>query len=94
VPGGATLRVRVQPRASREAIVGERAGALAVRVTRPPAEGAANQAVVALLAARLRLPPSRIRIVRGASSRDKLLQFDGVGAVALRAALDTSRVIS
>jgi hypothetical protein len=83
VPGGATLRVRVQPRASREAIVGERAGALAVRVTRPPAEGAANQAVVALLAARLRLPRSKIRILRGHASRDKLLLLEDTSAAAL-----------
>ncbi len=79
--------MRVQPRASREAIIGERSGALAVRVSRPPADGAANDALVGLLARELRLPRSRIRILQGASSRDKLLLFEGLSPATLAALL-------
>ena len=71
-------------------MVGERGGALVVRVTRPPADGAANEAVVALLARALRIPPLRIRILRGATARDKLLLFIGLTAEALLARLANS----
>ena len=46
---GLTLRVRVQPRASRDALSGEREGALVVRLTAPPVEGAANEALARFL---------------------------------------------
>ena len=65
--------VRVTPRASANGIAGEREGALAVRVTAAPVEGAANAAVVALLAKALDLAPSAIRIERGTASRTKVV---------------------
>ena len=80
---GATLRVRVQPRASREGVAGERAGALLVRVSSPPADGAANRSLLLLLARELRLPASAIRIQQGETSRDKLLLFLGLDAASL-----------
>lgn len=66
------LAVRVTPRAARDAI-GELSadGVLAVRVTAPPADGAANAAVAKLLAAALGLPPRDVVLVSGASSRQK-----------------------
>jgi uncharacterized protein len=78
------LPVRVQARARRDEIAGERAGSLLVRVTAPPVEGKANAAVCRLLAARLGLAPGRIAVVRGASSRDKLVEIDGIEAGELR----------
>ena len=75
---GATLRVRVQPRASREEVVGERNGALLVKLTSPPADGAANRALLRLLAKRLGLRASSIRILQGVAARDKLLLVAGV----------------
>jgi uncharacterized protein len=78
------LAVRVQARARRDEIAGERAGSLLVRVTAPPVEGKANAAVCRLLAQRLGLAPGRIAVVRGASSRDKLIEIDGIGAAELR----------
>jgi uncharacterized protein len=78
------LAVRVQARARRDEIAGERAGSLLVRVTAPPVEGKANAAVCRLLAERLGLAPGRIAVVRGASSRDKLIEIDGIGAAELR----------
>lgn len=75
--------MRVQPRASREELGGERAGALLVKLTSPPAEGAANRALLRLLAKRLGLPASAIRILHGAGARDKLLLVEGLSPAAL-----------
>jgi uncharacterized protein (TIGR00251 family) len=88
VDGGATLRVRVSPRASRDAVGGERAGALVVRITAPPVEGAANAAVLRLVARTLGVPPSAVEVRHGASGRDKLLHVRGLDAAALRARLE------
>jgi uncharacterized protein len=82
--GPLRITVRVQPRAGRNEIAGERDGALLVRVTAPPVEGKANAAVRKLLAKRLGVAPGRISVVRGASSRDKVIEIEGVGATALR----------
>jgi uncharacterized protein (TIGR00251 family) len=65
------LRVRVQPKASREGIEGVRAARLRVRVAPPPAGGAANARTIALIAAALAIPRSRVAIVRGERSREK-----------------------
>ncbi len=82
---GVVVTVRVTPRARREGLEGatEIAGprgaepALTVRVTAPPADGAANQAVLRLLAEAWRLPPSSLSIVGGASSRLKRILIRG-----------------
>jgi len=76
--------VRVQPRARRDEIVGERAGAVLVRVTAPPVEGKANAALCRLLAKRLGLPRGKVAIVRGGSARDKLVEIDGLEAEEVR----------
>lgn len=76
--GGLRFPVRVQPRASRSEIVGVHGGALKVRVSAPPVEGAANEAVVALLAGALGVARSRVRIVGGAGSRLKTVEVDGI----------------
>ena len=60
--------------------MGERAGALVVRVTAPPAEGRANDAVVRLVARAAGVAPSRVALIRGATGRDKLLRLEGVSA--------------
>jgi len=72
------LRVRVQPRASRAEIVGEHDGALRVRLTAPPVEGAANQQLVKLLAETFRIPKSAVRVVSGETGRSKLVELEGV----------------
>ncbi len=86
-PQGVTLRVRVQPRASRDAFGGERQGALVVRLTAAPVEGRANEALARLLADVFRVPPSAVRIVRGTSGRDKLVSVSGLDAATARARL-------
>jgi hypothetical protein len=86
--GGVTLRVRVQPRASHDALGGERAGALVVRLTAAPVEGAANVSLVRLIGKTLGLAPSSVEIVRGAGVRDKLLRIVGRSAAEVRALLE------
>jgi uncharacterized protein YggU (UPF0235/DUF167 family) len=76
--------VRVQPRASRAGLAGERDGALVVRLTASPVEGEANAALLRFLGRLLDVPPSSIKIVRGASARDKLLHVEGATAETLR----------
>ncbi len=84
---GLTLRVRVQPRASRNALGGEREGALVVRLTAPPVDGRANEALVRILADALGVAPSAVRLVRGDSGRDKLVAIGGIDAATARARL-------
>jgi uncharacterized protein len=83
----ARLTVQVQPRASRNEIVARGGTSLRVRVTAPPAGGAANEAVCALLAAALDCPAAAVRIVRGHSARTKLVQVAGLSPDALRVRL-------
>jgi uncharacterized protein len=82
-----TIAVRVQPRAPRNEIDGERDGRLLVRLVAPPVEGRANQALTRLLARRLGVSASRVSVVRGARSRDKLVRVEGVSSIDLAAAL-------
>ena len=72
------LRVRVHPRASANQITGVRDGVLLVRVTAPPADGKANDAVRKLVARRLRVGVTRVELVRGAGAREKVLRLHGV----------------
>jgi uncharacterized protein (TIGR00251 family) len=78
--GEIVFLARVKPRTSRDAIEGERDGALVVRLTAPPVEGEANEALVGLLAARLHLPKSAVKIVSGERSRLKRIAVRGVTA--------------
>jgi uncharacterized protein len=73
-----TLAVRVQPRAARDEIVGERDGALVVRLTAPPVEGRANEALCRLLARRLGVAPGRVTVVGGARARTKRVRVEGL----------------
>ena len=81
------LAIRVQPRAKRSEVVGERDGAVVIRVTAPPVDGKANDAVCRLIAKRAGVPRSAVRIVRGASGRDKQVSVDGLSADQVRTAL-------
>lgn len=83
--GVVRFAVRVSPRASREAIAGVHDGALKVALTAPPVEGAANAALIALLAKALGVPKRSVRIVSGESSRQKRVEVEGVDAARVRA---------
>jgi uncharacterized protein (TIGR00251 family) len=83
----ADLAIRVQPRAKRTEVAGERGDAVVIRVSAPPVEGKANEAVCRLIAARVGVPRRAVRIVRGESSRDKVVRIDGMSADEARTAL-------
>jgi uncharacterized protein len=70
-----TLKVRVQPRADRDAILEERGEALRVRLTAPPLDGKANASLIKLIADAFDVPRSQVEIVSGHGSRDKRLRI-------------------
>jgi uncharacterized protein (TIGR00251 family) len=77
-PDGVTLALKVQPRASKNEIAGERGGELLVRVTAPPVDSAANEAVVRLIAEALGCPRSAVSLIKGETSRHKVLHVKSV----------------
>ena len=77
---GATFAIRVQPRASRNAISGEMGDALKLALTAPPVEGKANEACVEFLANLLKVPRSSVTIASGESSRNKVIRITGLSA--------------
>ena len=78
------IRVRAQPKASRNEVVEYRDDVLRVRVTAPPEDGKANAAVIVLLAESLGIARSRVRLTRGHASRDKLVEVESMDGVELR----------
>ena len=74
---GATFHVRVTPRAAREEVGPVVDGLLRIKVTAPPVEGEANEAVVALLAGALGVPKRSVQIIAGAGGRRKTVRVIG-----------------
>ena len=88
----ARITIRLTPRADRDAVVGfegEAGEILRVRVTAPPVDGRANAALVRVLATRLGVGQSAVRIVAGQGARTKIVAVDGLTLEAVRARLDT-----
>jgi uncharacterized protein (TIGR00251 family) len=83
--GVVSFAVRVQPRASRDEIAGEWQDGLKIRLTAPPVDDRANEALLRLLAARLKVPLSAVRITSGERSRTKRVEIRGVTAGAIQA---------
>ena len=81
------LKVRLQPGASADAVVGEYAGALKVKVHAPPEKGKANRAAAEFLADRLGLKESAVTLVRGDLARDKIFAIEGMDIPRLLARL-------
>ena len=84
----ARLNVRLTPRASSTEIRRFVQDVLHVRVTAPPVDGRANEALVRLLAARLGVPRGAVRIVAGQTAREKLLAIDGLTVDEVRRRLE------
>lgn len=78
--GGATFAIRVQPRASRNAVVGEMGDALKIALTSPPVDGKANTAVVEFFAKLLDVSRSSVTIAAGETSRNKVIKISGLTA--------------
>lgn len=76
--GTVSFQVRVQPRASKDEVVGEMEGALKIRLQAPAVENRANEALVEFLAHLLKTPKSAVRILAGERSRTKRVEVRGV----------------
>jgi len=72
-PDGLLIDVRVQPKSSKNAIVGIHGEALKIKLNAPPVEGKANKALIQLVAKLLKCPKSNVEIVSGQASRNKRL---------------------
>ncbi len=83
----ASITLRVTPSASRDAVVGWQGDVLRLRVAAPAQRGKANEAVLRLLAAALGIERRRLRIVRGHTSRQKVVSVDGLDEAEIRARL-------
>lgn len=81
--GRVRLSVRVQPRAARSEIAGVHDDALKVRLTSPPVEGAANDALVKFLAETFAVARRAVRILAGEHSRSKIVEIEGITARAV-----------
>lgn len=81
--GRVRLGVHVQPRAARSEIVGVHGDALKVRLTSPPVDGAANEALVKFLADTFAVGRRAVRIVAGEHSRSKIVEIEGITARAI-----------
>ena len=69
------INLRVIPRARQNKIDIDDSGAYRVRITAAPVDGAANAAVIKMLAEYFKIPKSQIKIVRGETSRDKVIEI-------------------
>jgi len=79
----------VQPRASSNGVAGVHGDAVKVRLTAPPVEGAANEALVLLLSDTFHIPARAVTIVTGLSSRTKIVELEGVTEDRVRQLLET-----
>ena len=70
------IRVKVIPRSSRNQVIETGAGELKVKLTAPPVEGKANEALITVLADFLNIRKSSLKIVQGATSRNKIIEWD------------------
>jgi uncharacterized protein len=77
-PDGALLSIKLQPRASSNEIGEPQGGELRIKVTAPPVDAAANEALVRLLAEELDCPRNRVELVRGHTSRHKVVMIYGL----------------
>jgi uncharacterized protein len=87
-PDGVLLAIKLQPRASANEIGVPLGTELRVKVTAPPVDAAANEALVRLLAETLDCPRNRVELVRGHTSRHKSVKLYGLSAEAVAAKLE------
>jgi uncharacterized protein len=85
------LRLRVSPGARSDAIVGRHGDGWKVRVTAPPEDGKANEAVRRLLAERLGSPSRSVNLVSGPASREKIVELTGIDAAEAERRLGQTR---
>jgi len=82
---GASIQVRIHPRAKKNGITGEVGDALKVSLTTPPIDGRANAACIEFFAKLLKVPRSSVTIASGQTSRNKVIRVAGLTADQVRA---------
>jgi hypothetical protein len=90
-PRPTRLRLRVSPGAGRAAVVGRHGDAWKVRVTAPPERGRANADVVGLIADSVGVLRPDVRLISGASSRDKVVEVSGLTLAETERRLEAAR---
>lgn len=90
--GGVRLHLYVQPNGKKSEILGVHDGALKIRVQAPPVEGQANEAVTAFIAQVLGVPRKKVSLIRGAQSRQKTVEIDGITLEEMHIALERAMV--
>lgn len=81
------IEVHLRPRGHRDELTGLKDGVLQAKVSAPPVDGRANRALCRLLADRLGVAPSRVRVIRGRNARKKLVEVEGLDSQSLLDAL-------
>ena len=81
------LELRLQPRGGRDQVMGERDGAVLIRISAPPVDGKANAALIAFVAKTIGVPKSAVTIIRGETSRNKVIRVEGRAPADVRTAL-------
>jgi uncharacterized protein (TIGR00251 family) len=78
---GVTLKIKVEPRSSRKGISGVVGDAIKIKLNAPPVGGAANEELIEVLSEEFGIKKTSIRILRGMSSRNKVVEIEGVDSV-------------
>lgn len=86
-PDGVTLFVKAQPRANANEVVGVHGTELRVKITAPPVDSAANEALVRFLAEELGVSKSQVQLLRGATARHKAIKVYGLSESEVKARL-------
>ncbi|MFB3885484.1 MAG: DUF167 domain-containing protein [Thermodesulfobacteriota bacterium] len=81
---GIILKVYLQPRSSKNEIVGPYREGIKIKITAPPVEGKANEALIRFLAGELEIPPSWIEILKGHHSREKTVRVSGISGPGIK----------
>lgn len=88
-PDGVLLSIKLQPRASANEIGEPLGNELRIKVTAPPVDAAANEALVRLLAERLDCPRNQVQLIRGHTSRHKIVKLYGLSVAGVLEKLPT-----
>lgn len=81
---GICIEVKVEPRSSKKGLAGVLGNKLKVKLTAPPVDGAANEQLVEVLAEAFDIKKSAIKIIRGQSSKNKVVELTGVSRLPLK----------
>ena len=84
---GDGVEIRLQPRGGRDQVMGERDGAVLIRISAPPVDGKANAALITFVAKTIGVPMGAVTIIRGETSRTKVIRVAGRAADDVHAAL-------